>query len=284
MKNRTASSWRLKDRLFQPRFPLVMGIINATPDSFFPGSRVRSVEDAVRLAEQMLQAGADILDVGGQSSRPGSAEGDEEGELSRVVPVINAIHQRFPDALISVDTWRARVAREAVMAGARMVNDIGAGLLDDAMLPAVAELGVPYIAMHLKGTPRTMQIDPRYTDVAAEVTFFLSERISAAYSAGIADVIIDPGFGFAKNTAHNFTLLDQLPCLVGLGKPVIVGLSRKRMINDVLGTQPQDALNGTTALNTIALIKGASILRVHDVKEAVECVKLISALEHTRSH
>jgi dihydropteroate synthase len=194
-----------------------------------------------------------------------------------VVPVIEAVHRRYPETWISVDTWRSSVAQEAVQAGARMVNDIGAGLLDAEMLHTVARLGVPYVAMHMQGTPRTMQDAPSYSDVAADVTHFLSARLRAAREAGIADVLIDPGFGFGKTTAHNYTLLDQLPRLTALGCPVLVGLSRKRMINEVLGTRPDDALNGTTALNTIALLNGASVLRVHDVKEAVQCVKLVRA-------
>jgi dihydropteroate synthase len=270
-------SWRLKERLVQPRFPMVMGIINTTPDSFFAESRANTVDEGLRLADRMLSEGATILDVGGQSSRPGSAEGNEAEELKRVLPMITAIHQRFPDAWISVDTWRSAVAREAVATGAGLVNDIGAGLLDEAMLPTVAELGVPYIATHMRGTPSTMQNDPHYADVAAEVTLFLSARLLAARQAGIADVIQDPGFGFGKTTAHNFTLLRELQRIQALGAPVLVGLSRKRMINEVLGTKPEDALNGTTALNTIALLNGASILRVHDVKEAVQCVKLVEA-------
>lgn len=270
-------SWCLRDSLITPRFPLVMGIINATPDSFHPDSRATSTDDALRAAERMLREGAAIIDVGGQSSRPGSDEGSEAEELARVIPAITAIHERFPQALISIDTWRARVANDAVHAGARMVNDIGAGTLDEAMLPTVASLRVPYIAMHMQGTPRTMQRDPHYTDVAAEVTLFLSARIHAAHAAGIADVIVDPGFGFGKTMEHNFTLLRELPRIAALGMPVLVGLSRKRMINDVLGTRPEEALNGTTALNTIALVNGASILRVHDVREALECVKLVTA-------
>jgi dihydropteroate synthase len=226
----------------------------------------------------MLDEGAAILDMGGASSRPGSDEVEETEELKRVIPVIDAIAKRFPEAWVSIDTWRSRVAEEAVSAGACMVNDISAGLFDDAMFATVAQLHVPYIAMHIQGRPKTMQADPRHTDVAAEVTRFLSERIASAHAAGIADVIIDPGFGFGKTTAHNYTLLRELPRLAALGAPVLVGLSRKRMINEVLGTKPEDALNGTTALNTIALINGASILRAHDVREAVECVKLVGAL------
>ena len=274
-------TWRVKDRLVTPSFPLVMGIINATPDSFHPASRVSDVETALHTAERMLGEGASILDVGGLSSRPGSDAGDEQEETVRVVPMVEAIHRRFPDALISIDTWRAGVARIAVDAGAGMVNDIGAGTLDPAMLSTVAKLGVPYIAMHMQGTPKTMQADPRYTDVVAEVTRFLSERISAARRAGIADVIIDPGFGFGKTTAHNYALLGALSRMAALGVPLLTGLSRKRMINDVLGTKPEDALNGTTVLNTIALLNGASVLRVHDVKEAREVVRLVATVRGT---
>jgi len=276
-------TWRLRDRLFRPRFPLVMGIINTTPDSFLPESRATSVDDALHMAERMLAQGADILDIGGQSSRPGSGEGDEREERRRVVPVIEAIHREFPEALISVDTWRASVASEAVAFGARMVNDIGAGLLDETMLPTVGRMGVPYVAMHMQGVPSTMQHAPSYTDVVAEVTLFLSERLRAAHAAGIADVILDPGIGFGKTTRHNYALLRELPRLNALGAPVLVGLSRKRMINEVLGTAPAEALNGTTALNTLALSSGAAILRVHDVKEAVECVKLVDAFLNVRS-
>ena len=271
-------TWRLRDRLFQPRFPLVMGIINATPDSFHAASRANSVDDALHLAERMLVQGADILDIGGQSSRPGSGEGDEREEKRRVIPVIEAIHREFPDALISVDTWRANVANEALAFGARMVNDIGAGILDPAMLNTVAALGVPYVAMHMRGTPATMQQAPHYEEVSAEVTHFLSERMRAAHDAGIADVILDPGFGFGKTTEHNYALLSDLSRLCALGAPVLVGVSRKRMINEVLGIAAADAGNGTTVLNTIGLMKGAAILRTHDVKEAVECVKLFSTL------
>ena len=270
------TSWRIKDKLLSPSFPMVMGIINATPDSFHAASRA-DVDRALLLAERMLEEGASILDIGGQSSRPGSGSGSAEEESARVLPVVTAVHQRFPEALISVDTWRSSVARDAVECGASLVNDIGAGLLDEAMLTTVASLGVPYIAMHMQGTPATMQQAPHYTDVAAEVTHFLSQRLNAAHQAGIADVILDPGFGFGKTTAHNYTLLRELGRLTSLGVPVLAGLSRKRMINAVLGTTPEEALNGTTSLNTIALLNGASLLRVHDVKEAVQTVKLVQA-------
>ena len=271
--------FRVKDRLVPIRFPLVMGILNATPDSFHADSRV-DVDGALRQAEAMLEAGAGLLDIGGASSRPGADEVPVDEELRRVLPVVEAVHARFPEAWLSVDTWRAPVAKAAVEAGAGLVNDIGAGLLDPAMLPTVARLGVPYVAMHMQGTPATMQQDPRYDDVVTEVVHFLSGRLRAAHDAGIADVLLDPGFGFGKTTAHNYALLRALPRLKLLGAPLLVGLSRKRMINEVLGTDPSEALNGTTVLNTLALEHGADILRVHDVREAVEAVKLVAAFRN----
>ncbi|HRD52107.1 MAG TPA: dihydropteroate synthase [Flavobacteriales bacterium] len=270
--------WRVWDSLREVRMPAVMGIINATPDSFHAASRA-GIDEALRVAERMLSEGAAILDIGGMSTRPGSEEVTEDDELRRAIPVIAAIHERFPDALLSIDTYRSRVAEEAVAAGAGMVNDIGAGLLDARMLETVAGLRVPYIAMHMEGMPRTMQQHPAYGNVVTEVTLFLSQRLNAARAAGIPDVIVDPGFGFGKTTEHNYALLTRLGSITALGAPVLVGLSRKRMINEVLGTNPAEALNGTTALNSIALMKGAAILRVHDVKEAVQCVRLASMVQ-----
>lgn len=266
--------WRVKDRLVRLPVPAVMGVLNATPDSFHAASRV-DVASALRMAERMLEDGAAILDIGGASSRPGSTTVPADEEKRRVLPVIEALHRRFPEVLLSVDTWRSDVAREAVHAGAGVVNDIGAGLLDPELPGTVAGLHVPYIAMHMQGTPATMQQAPHYTDVAAEVALFLSERLHACRAAGLPDVVLDPGFGFGKTTAHNFTLLRELPRIVAIGAPVLVGLSRKRMVNEVLGTDPAHAGNGTTVLHTIALLHGASMLRVHDVREAVEAVKLV---------
>ncbi len=268
---------RVKDRLVPFRTPLVMGILNATPDSFHADSRV-DVDSALRLAERMLGEGATILDIGGASSRPGSSEIAEAEELHRVLPVVDALHARFPEALLSIDTWRAGVAKAAVESGAGMVNDIGAGLLDEAMLDTVARLRVPFIAMHMQGTPATMQEAPHYTDVAAEVTRALNERSHACRAARIADVILDPDSA-SERPWNTITLCcANFPGSVALGAPVLVGLSRKRMIKEVLGIRSVDALNGTTVLNTIALLNGASILRVHDVKEAVECVRLVDAM------
>ncbi|MCC7503349.1 MAG: dihydropteroate synthase [Flavobacteriales bacterium] len=268
---------RVKDRLRTLPGTAVMGILNATPDSFHAASRV-DVDEALRVAERMLNEGAAILDIGGASSRPGAEEVSEAEELKRVLPVIEALQRRFPEAWLSIDTYRSSVAREAVAAGTSMVNDIGAGLLDANMLATVTTLHVPYVLMHMQGTPAIMQQAPHYTDVAAEVTLFLSERLNACRAAGIADVIVDPGFGFGKTTEHNYALLRELPRIVALGVPVLVGLSRKRMINEVLGIKADQALNGTTVLNTMALMNGASILRVHDVKEAVQAVALLKSL------
>lgn len=273
-----AWSVRVKAHLRDIPFPAVMGILNATPDSFHASSRVE-VDAALRKAEQMIAEGASILDIGGMSTRPGSEDAGEGEELKRVVPVIAAVNARFPGALISVDTFRARVAKEAVDAGAGMVNDIGAGLLDAEMLRTVAGLHVPYVVMHMQGLPRSMQVAPVYEDVVREVTFFLSERLNAARCAGIPDVVLDPGFGFGKDRGHNYALLKHLQSITNLDAPVLVGLSRKRMINEVLGTKPEEALNGTSVLNIIALQNRASILRVHDAKEAMQCIRLLRELK-----
>lgn len=269
--------WRVRGRLVRRQAPLVMGILNRTPDSFLGASRLDSVEQVLQLAGTMLAEGADILDLGGASSRPGAEEVPLEEERRRVLPAIEALRVRFPEALISVDTWRAAVAAEAVEAGADLVNDISAGSLDPDMFARVATLGVPYIMMHMQGRPRTMQQAPFYRDVVAEVVHYLSERLLAARHAGIADLVVDPGFGFGKTAAHNYALLRGLPALKQLGVPVLAGLSRKRMINEVLGTTPAEALNGTTVLNTLALQQGAALLRVHDVRPAVEAVRLLRA-------
>jgi dihydropteroate synthase len=257
--------------------PLVMGIINCTPDSFFEGSRTGNVEQALAIAGRMLAEGAALLDIGGQSTRPGSVKASANEEMERIMPVIEAICREFPSALLSVDTYYAAVARAAVNAGASMVNDISAGNMDAEMLPAIAALKVPFIAMHMQGTPQTMQQNPHYENVLTTVLDFFIQKVHACRQAGISDVIIDPGFGFGKTIAHNFELLRQLEQLHVLQCPVLVGLSRKSTIYKTLGVTAAEALNGTTVLNTIALQKGAHILRVHDVKEAIEAVKLTAA-------
>jgi dihydropteroate synthase len=258
--------------------PAVMGIINTTPDSFFAGSRHQAVESAVEQAGCMLAAGARILDIGGYSTRPGAAAVTVEEELSRVIPVIAAIHQSYPQALISIDTFRASVATEAVRAGACMVNDVSAGEDDPEMIKTVAALKVPYIIMHKKGTPQTMQVNPHYDDVVLEVIDYLRQRIELCKEAGIADIIIDPGFGFGKNLEHNYRLFASLQDLSIFGVPVLVGVSRKSMIQKLLHVDTAHALNGTTALHALALTKGADILRVHDVAEAMECIAIVNAV------
>ncbi|MCO5725869.1 dihydropteroate synthase [Robiginitalea marina] len=260
--------------LSQPR---VMGILNCTPDSFFDGGSFWDPYLAMRQAEAMLAAGADFIDVGGYSSRPGAADVGEEEELRRVVPVIEGLLVEFPGARISVDTFRSRVAREALDAGAAMVNDISAGLRDQNMLPLVAQRQVPYVMMHMKGTPQTMARETHYDDLVGEVLHYFSERLAAARALGITDCIVDPGFGFAKTREQNFRLLRSLNEFQTLRAPLLAGLSRKSMVYKTLGGGPGDALNGTTALHMLALEGGAQLLRVHDVKEAVECIRLWEA-------
>lgn len=254
--------------------PLVMGIINTTPDSFYKGSSVALVKDSISLAGKMVEQGANMLDIGGQSTRPGSERISFSQEMERVIPVIEAIKFHYPDIILSTDTYHARVAEAAVLAGASIVNDISGGTMDNEMIDSVAALKVPYICMHIKGTPENMQKNPVYNDVVKEVLDFFIMKISECRLAGINDLIIDPGFGFGKTIRHNFTLLKNLSVFKMLDKPILAGLSRKSTVYKTLGITVDEALNGTTVLNTIALMHGASILRVHDVKEAKEVVAL----------
>lgn len=266
-------------KIIDLRTPKIMGILNVTPNSFYDGGQHNSIDAALAQTEKMISEGATFIDVGGASSKPGVVEISTDEELKRVLPVIEKINQTFPESFISIDTYRSEVAQQAVAAGATLVNDISAGNLDNTMLKTVGKLGVPYIAMHMQGTPQTMQKKPSYEDVLVAIRFFFSEKINDAHAAGINDVIIDPGFGFGKMLAHNFTLLKYLRSLHIPGVPLLVGISRKSMINKTLGIDAAHALNGTTVLNTIALQQGAHILRVHDVKEAQEAVRLIEALD-----
>jgi dihydropteroate synthase len=254
--------------------PAVMGILNVNDDSFHAASRVPTVEDCVSKAAIMAEEGADILDVGGQSTRPGSRRIDAGEEASRVLPVISELARRFPGLPLSVDTYHAEVAMSAVKAGATMVNDVSAGAMDPSMIAVVAGLGVPFICMHMQGRPETMQDAPLYSDVVAEVYDHLAARLDVCRRAGIRDVLIDPGFGFGKTMEHNFSILRNLAVFRSLGAPLMVGLSRKSMVWRSLGTGPDEALNGTTVLHAFALSQGADILRVHDVREAVEAVRL----------
>ena len=254
--------------------PLVMGIINVTPDSFYDGGQHSSLDNIIALAEKMVTDGADILDIGGQSTRPKSERISAEDELQRVLPVIKAIHHHFPQAVISIDTYHSKVAREAVAAGASIINDISAGNMDIDMIPTVGLLKVPYVCMHMKETPDTMQKDPLYDNVVKDVLDFFIAKTNECKKAGITDVIIDPGFGFGKTIRHNFQLLKELNTFSMLRKPILAGLSRKSTIYKTLGVTAAEALNGTTVLNTMALMNGASILRVHDVKEAKQAIQL----------
>ena len=260
--------------------PKVMGIINVTPDSFYDGGFYFSMDEALHLAEKMLVQGAAILDVGGVSTRPGAPFVSADEEMKRILPVIEALHLRFPEVILSIDTFRSEVAEKAVHAGASIVNDISAGSLDEKMFDMISKLNVPYIVMHMQGIPETMQKNPQYDDVVKEVFEFLKEKILRLQSMNVHDVCIDPGFGFGKTVEHNFKLLKNLSVFSLLGKPVLAGISRKSMICRVLNVNPIQALNGTTALHMIALQQGANILRVHDVKEANECIKLFETLKN----
>lgn len=263
-----------KGKLIDLSTPRVMGILNITPDSFYEGSRLESVDAALKKAEQMIDEGADFLDIGGMSTRSGSDVLNETEELKRVIPIIEIILKNFSEILISIDTWRSKVALEAVTAGAAIVNDISAGSLDSELFQTVANLDVPYILMHMQGTPQTMQQNPVYKDVVLEVNQFLSEKIFELRKLGVSDIILDPGFGFGKTIDHNYRLLKNLN-LIGFGEfPILAGLSRKSMIKKLLDVDEKNALNGTTAVNMIALQNGANILRVHDVKEAKQCVEI----------
>lgn len=267
---------RIGQRLVNVSTPRVMGILNITPDSFYAASRV----DAQAVASQagkMLAQGADFLDVGGYSSRPGAVDISAEEEIARVVPAIRAIKQQFPEAILSIDTFRSAVAQQALDAGAEIVNDISGGSLDPNMIATVAAAKVPYIVMHMQGTPQTMQQQTTYHNLQLEMMAYFGEKINLAIEAGIADIILDPGFGFAKTVEQNFETLAHLQEFERLERPLLVGLSRKSMIWKTLQNTPEMALNGTTAAHMMALQKGASILRVHDVEAAVECIKIFRA-------
>jgi dihydropteroate synthase len=254
--------------------PKVMGIINITPDSFYSNSRKPVVEEALAKAEKMLADGAAVLDFGAYSSRPGAEDISVTEESDRLLPVVEAIVKSFPDAVLSIDTFRAQVAEAAIKAGAHIINDIAGGMLDIDMFNTVARLQVPYILMHMKGTPQNMTQMAQYDDVFDEVLDYFVSKYQQLKQLGVHDVIIDPGFGFAKKQEHNYTLMRRMQEFNILGLPLLTGISRKKMIYGLLGGTATDALNGTTVLNTIALSKGANILRVHDVKEAVEAVKI----------
>lgn len=270
---------RLQGSLYSLDQPKVMGVLNFSPDSFFEGSRIATDEKSVlKKVEKMLEEGADILDVGGYSSRPHAEHIPVEEEIRRVVPAIAAIKKTFGEVIISIDTFRAAVAKAAVEMGAAMVNDISAGSLDESMLPTVAKLGVPYLAMHMRGNPQTMQEQTEYEDLIPDILNYFASKIEQFQKFGIKDILVDPGFGFAKTREQNFDLLRNLRSFRQLGFPVVVGVSRKSMIYKTLNLSPSEALNGTTALHMYALVQGAQILRVHDVKEAKETIQLFQQL------
>jgi dihydropteroate synthase len=270
---------QIRGRLFSLNKPKVMGILNLTPDSFFEGSRVNQDEDSIlHSTEKMIREGADFLDLGGYSTRPGAENISCEEEKKRVIPAVSLIKKYFPEILISVDTFRSQVAKAAVESGADLINDISSGNLDLTMLQTVSQLGVPYISMHMRGTPQTMQAQTEYANLIPEIIRYFSEKLDQFKKLGIKDVIIDPGFGFAKTKDQNFELLRELKTFKMLGMPILVGVSRKSMIYKSLDCQPSEALNGTTALHMFALLQGANILRVHDVKEAKETIQLFEQL------
>lgn len=259
--------------------PKIMGILNVTPDSFFDGGNYKDEKSIISQVEKMLSNGATFVDIGGYSSRPGADFVSETEELKRVLPVVELILKEFPETLISIDTFRSNVVKKTIEVGAALVNDISAGKLDTQMLETVGKLNIPYIMMHMRGTPQNMQQQTDYKDLTKEVINYFGERIAAAHKVKINDIIIDPGFGFAKTLNQNYKLLNHLELLKIINKPILAGVSRKSMIYKTLRTSSKEALNGTTALNMIALNNGASILRVHDVKEASECVTLFSKLK-----
>ena len=267
-------------KLLDLSIPRVMGIINVTPDSFYEGSRVTGDRDIVSTAVRMIREGADILDVGGYSSRPGAESVSSEVEKKRVLNAIRLIGRELPEAIISIDTFRSEIALEAVgECGAHIINDISGGEADKKMFGVVRRLNIPYIMMHMQGTPATMQKNPKYDDVVADILKWFSKKIVALQSAGVKDIILDPGFGFGKTKAHNFEMLKNLGDFAVAGLPVLTGISRKSMIWKTLDITPEDALNGTSVLNAVALLNGADILRVHDVKEAVQTVLLVQQLK-----
>ena len=264
--------------------PQVMGILNVTPDSFYAGSRAETERDITQRIHQIVNEGASIIDIGAYSSRPNAQHISAEEEMSRLRTGLELIRKHYPEAIVSVDTFRADIARMCVEEyGVAIINDISAGNMDEQMFPTIARLGVPYIIMHMKGTPQNMQENPHYDHFLKEIFYYFSEKVQKLRDLGAKDIIIDPGFGFGKTIEHNYELMNHLEEFHLFELPILVGISRKSMIYKLLGITPEEALNGTTALNTIALTKGAHILRVHDVKEAVECVKIVQKMKASKA-
>ena len=269
----------LKGELLDLSTPCIMGIVNITPDSFFSASRNSTLEEALNKTESLLKEGAKFIDIGGYSSRPGAKEVSIAEEIDRVIPVVEAIRQKFPQAIISIDTFRAEVARQSIQAGAHVINDISGGELDEQMFETVAALNVPYILMHMKGTPQNMQQSPHYENITLAVVDYFVKKVARLVELGVKDIILDPGFGFAKTQEHNFKLLQELEDLHIFGLPLLVGFSRKSMVHQTLNITAEQALNGTSVLNTIALLKGSNLLRVHDVRETKECISLVQKMQ-----
>ncbi len=267
-----------KGKLIDLSIPKVMGILNVTPNSFFDGGKYKNEDEIISQVDKMISEGATFIDIGAYSSKPSAEFVSEQEEIDRIVPAIELILKHFPSALLSIDTFRAEVAKASIESGAAIINDIAAGELDDKMFDVIAQYNVPYIMMHMRGNPQTMQSLTHYDDIVKEMLFYFSEKVNKARSLGINDLILDPGFGFAKTTDQNYEVLQKMELFNLLELPVLAGVSRKSMIYKTLGITPQEALNGTTFLNTIALTKGAKILRVHDVKEAMECVTLFEKM------
>lgn len=269
---------RLGDNLLDLSTPRIMGILNVTPDSFFDGGNYPGIDDALRQTQRLISEGADIIDIGGMSTKPGAKSILPEEELLRVIPVIKAIRKEFENIPLSIDTVHGKVAMESINEGANMINDVSAGFVDAEILKVASKANVPYVLMHMQGSPETMQIEPQYTDVTKEVFNFFISNTQKLNALGIAEIIIDPGFGFGKTMEHNYRLAKNLDLFKQIGLPVMVGISRKSMICKVLQVNPEKALNGSTALHAILLLKGADIVRVHDVKEAKEVIKIVSHL------
>lgn len=267
-----------KGQLIDLSTPKVMGILNITPNSFFDGGMYKNESEVLSRVEKMISEGATFIDVGAYSSKPSAEFVSEKEEIERIIPFVDSIVKHFPNAILSIDTFRSEVAKACIESGAAIINDISAGLLDDKMLETIAKYKTPYIMMHMKGTPQTMQKFIQYDDIVKEILFYFSERIAAARHLGINDLIVDPGFGFAKTTEQNYEVFKKMDLFELFELPVLIGISRKSMIYKTLNFSAEEALNGTTVLNTIALTKGANILRVHDVKEAMECVTLFNKI------
>ena len=270
---------KIRDKFLNLEQPKIMAILNVTPDSFFDGGKFNTEIKVLKQVEKFINEGADIIDIGGYSSRPGAQNISIETELKRVISNIKLIRKEFPEIFISIDTFRSEVARESYFSGADIINDISGGNLDTEMLKTVGELGAPYILMHMRGNPQNMSLKTNYKNITQDILDYLSNGIELAKSNGINDIIVDPGFGFAKNIKQNFSLLNNLKDFKVLNYPILVGISRKSMIYKTLNIDVQEALNGTTVLHTVALLKGANIIRTHDVKELMECIKLIDELD-----